>query len=393
MNSVPASCPDWLRRKIMKMGGTISFYEFMDTVLNDTKNGYYGSGKAQIGIKGDFVTSASLSDDFSLFIAKQVEDWLTQLLNQVNIPHKLNIIEFGAGEGLLVKGIIKYFLNKRIMEKISFKIIELNDGMRRKQFENLKYYLNMGIDISWINLNELENQSINGVVIANEVLDAFPVERIQVSDGNIYRQGISIDENKGNLVFKKINLTDEIVNGINYLQNELGINIPPENAPNEWITELHLNNSMWLENVYKKFNNGIFLIIDYAIDARRYYSNINSDGTLIAYKNQKASSDFLQSPGDCDLTCHLCNEILVNSAKRIGFEYEGFVKQGEALLSLGLAKELFEIQKDSNLDLSKALLKREALLRLVDPICLGDFKWFVFKKTKKEFKINTICLD
>ncbi len=61
MKSLPANNPDWLVKKIMKMGGTISFYDFMNFVLNDPINGYYGSGKAELGVRGDFVTSPSLS--------------------------------------------------------------------------------------------------------------------------------------------------------------------------------------------------------------------------------------------------------------------------------------------------------------------------------------------
>ena len=51
--------------KIIKMGGTISFYDFMNFALNDPINGYYGSGKVELGVRGDFVTSPSLSDDFA----------------------------------------------------------------------------------------------------------------------------------------------------------------------------------------------------------------------------------------------------------------------------------------------------------------------------------------
>ena len=60
------------------MGGTISFYDFMNFALNDPINGYYGSGKAKLGFRGDFVTSPSLSDDFAFLVGKQIEDWLIQ---------------------------------------------------------------------------------------------------------------------------------------------------------------------------------------------------------------------------------------------------------------------------------------------------------------------------
>ncbi len=68
------------------------------------------------------------------------------------------------------------------------------------------------------------------------------------------------------------------------------------------------------------------------------------------------------------------------------------LRLGEALLALGLAERLYGIQKEFKEDLSNALLRRETLLRLVDPVCLGDFKWFVFNKFKeKKMNINSSC--
>ena len=396
MKSIPANSPSWLSKKILQKGGTLSFYDFMHIALNDPINGYYGSGKALIGKDGDFVTSPSLSDDFASLLAIQIEDWLIQIKKSLDSHKKLTIVEFGSGNGSLIAGIIEYFLNKspRILENVSFKIIELNKGMIDKQKLRLKKFLKKGININWIDLNDIDDDCINGVVIANEVLDAFAVERIQYKDGTIYRQGVELDQKNQTLNFKNIPLTENLRNYIDEIKNILGIFIPPKNAPDEWTTELSINSFNWLESISKKIDNGILLIIDYAIDAKRYYSAHKNDGTIIAYKNQRAFRDILISPGDCDLTCHICSDILIYQAKLAGFESIGLAKQGEALLLLGLAQRIYEIQNNLKDNLSQALLKREALLRLVDPIALGDFKWFIFKKSiNKKFFIKTKCLN
>ena len=396
MNKFPANCPKWLKKQIHEKGGMLTFYDFMDIVLNDPNNGYYGSGKANLGINGDFATSPSLSNDFSFFIAIQIEEWLKQINNSKTFNGNLNIIEFGSGNGCLIKGIIYYFFNKnkQILENISFKIIELNQGMIIKQRENLKEFLSKGIDISWIKLEELEDKSINGIVIANEVLDAFPVERIQYSQGSLHQQCVSFDQKLGKLILLKNKLNENLKIKINYLKNKFGINIPPVKATEGWTTELHVYQSEWLKQIYKKLNFGILLIIDYAIDSKKYYSPQKNDGTILAYKNQRAFREILHSPGEFDLTCHICSDLLIYQAKLAGFESLGFVKQGEALLLLGLAQKLFEIQNNLKNDLSQALIRREAMLRLVDPICLGDFKWFVFKKSSnKEFSIKSKCIN
>ena len=395
MNKFPANSPKWLIKKINEKGGNVTFYEFMDIVLNDPNNGYYGSGKANLGINGDFVTSPSLTGDFSYFLSIQIEEWLEQIKNSTKFKGDFNIIEFGSGKGCLIKGIIHYFFinNKKILKDISFKIIELNPGMKIKQKNNLEEFLNYGVDISWIKFEDFKDKSINGIVIANEVLDAFPVERIQYSGEHLYQQSVAFNEKLGELFLCKNNLNENLRSRINYLKNQFGINIPPEHAPEGWTTELHMHHSEWLKQIYKKVNIGILLIIDYAIESKKYYSSKKHDGTLLAYKNQKAINDFLFSPGDCDLTCHICSDILILEAKDIGFGFNGIVKQGEALLLLGLAEKLYKIQKSYQNDISKALLKREALLRLVDPLCLGDFKWFIFEVAEQDvyFKSKCIC--
>ena len=135
------------------------------------------------------------------------------------------------------------------------------------------------------------------------------------------------------------------------------------------------------------------MIIDYAKEAKKYYNSKNSDGTIVSYENQKMTNDVLDSPGNCDLTSHVCIETLINDAETLGFDTVGITKQGEALLALGLAERLYGIQKEFKEDLSNALVRREALLRLVDPVCLGNFKWFVFKKfNEKKMNINSTCL-
>ncbi len=395
MNSLPVNNQEWLIKKIIKKGGIISFYEYMNFVLNDPNNGYYGSGRAILGSKGDFVTSPSISNDFAFLLSKQIDEWLIQLKSKSICGDKLSVIEFGAGDGSLMSGLLEYFFikNKKILKNVSFIIIEPNKGMIKKQQMKLQKYLKLGFDILWKSLGEFEDRSLNGIVLANEVLDALPVERVINLKGKMYRQGVSIDKESGRLFFKEITITKELEKCIASAKEKLDINIPPKDAKEGWTTEWHIDNKKWLKAIYAKINNGILLIIDYAKEAKSYYSISNSNGTLISYKSQKIVENVFESPGNCDLTSHICVESLIYDSETLGFETIGIVKQGEALLSLGLAQRLFEIQNELKDDISKALSRREALLRLVDPICLGDFKWFVFSKFKnKKTKINSSCI-
>ena len=114
MNSLPANNQEWLIKKIIKKGGTISFYEYMNFALNDPNYGYYGSGRAILGSKGDYVTSPSMSNDFAFLLSKQIDQWLMQLKSKSICDDKLSVIEFGAGDGSLMSGLLDdafYLLN------------------------------------------------------------------------------------------------------------------------------------------------------------------------------------------------------------------------------------------------------------------------------------------
>ena len=76
------------------MGGNISFYDYMDITLNDPINGYYGSGKAKLGIGGDFVTSPSMSNQFAILLSEQIRDWLEQFSRFYPASEKFTILEF-----------------------------------------------------------------------------------------------------------------------------------------------------------------------------------------------------------------------------------------------------------------------------------------------------------
>ena len=107
---------------------------------------------------------------------------------------------------------------------------------------------------------------------------------------------------------------------------------------------------------------------------------MRKEGTLISYRNQGANPNVLKDAGLCDLTAHLCIESTINYALTNGWKFMGETRQGQALLALGLSNFLYSLQKSSSNDLSAALNRRESLLRLVDPIGLGEFRWLAFQK-------------
>ena len=191
-----ARCPQWLIDRIRSCGGSISFYKYMDLVLNDSENGFYSTGRLKIGKDGDFCTSPSLSNDFACLLAIQIVDWLLDLEKAGIDSELLSLVEIGPGEGTFSKDLIEAIckISPALKSKIELVLVEPNVGLRKRQekvVNDLK-----GVNCRWSSLEELTLKPVAGVVIANEVLDAFPVERLIFRNNKVFWQGVSLKKKK-----------------------------------------------------------------------------------------------------------------------------------------------------------------------------------------------------
>tara|TARA_B100001250_G_scaffold367527_1_gene349630 strand:- start:1427 stop:2632 length:1206 start_codon:yes stop_codon:yes gene_type:complete len=377
-----ARCPEWLIDRITTCGGSISFYKYMDLVLNDTENGFYSTGRLKIGKDGDFCTSPSLSNDFARLLAIQVVEWLIGLEKAGTDTDLLTLVEIGPGEGTLSRDLIEAIseLAPSLLSKIELVLVELNLGMRKRQekvVNNIK-----GVNCRWSNIEELILKPVTGVVIANEVLDAFPVERLVFRNNKVFRQGVSLKKIKDeySMEFVDLELTFAIKKFLKDSTSLLEIEFPPKNICNGWITEWHCDVPNFFGELSRTLINGSLLVVDYALESKRYYNAMRKNGTIISYRNQEANPYILKDAGFCDLTAHLCIESTINYALTNGWKFLGETRQGQALLALGLSRFLYSLQNTSSSDLSALLNRRESLLRLVDPLGLGEFRWLAFQK-------------
>ncbi len=394
-------CPDWLANRLEKHGGSISFHKYMEWVLSDPKFGAYGSGKLRIGKRGDFATSPSLGPEFGELLAVQIAGWFHQIVKIIDSDKPLTLVEFGSGEGHLICDLVNSLrkLSPDFISRLEIVLVESNQGMIDRQLDFIGSKLEL--PVRWSTLEELAAEPVIGVMIANEVLDAFPVERIILKNHELNQQSVTLSTENGNpsIFYKESPLTSDLEDLLIEYKSNLGIEIPPNNAPNNWTTELHIELETWLAKVSRSLLMGTLLVIDYALEAERYYNISRLSGTLLAYKNQSSSDELLFEPGNYDITAHLCLETLIYEAEKSGWNLLGKVKQGQALLALGLAQRLTDLQKFQAFNLKEALNRRENLLRLVDPYLLGGFYWIAFEKNiispnkYNDFTLSSLFLE
>ena len=344
----------------------------MDWALHHPEHGYYGSGRVQIGPQGDFATSPSLGPDFATLLGRQLIDLLRTLPDQTG---RLSLVEVGPGEGDLAADLQAVLACHApdLIERCELVLVERSACLRQRQQHRLEGV--SGCPVRWCSIEELQAAPVQGVVLAHELLDAFPVDRLVLHQGELQLQGVRLQQQN------QLNWTTLAIPAP--LQKELessGIVLPPPGSDDGWTTEWHSTLRPWLASLASSVTDGALLVIDYALEASRYYTARRSEGTLMAYCKGIAGLSPLVHAGEQDLTAHLCIETLTQAAAHSGWQLQDQRRQGEALLALGLASDLHALQQLPATELAQALKRREALLRLVDPAALGDFRWLLYSR-------------
>ena len=405
VRSHPAApaCPDWLATRLERAGGSVPFQTFMAWALHDPSHGAYGNGALRIGPSGDFATAPSLGPEFAALLAPQVADWLTALaeLNARAQPpaspapsgsnppppgeveaggRPLALIEAGPGEGSLALQLAQALAEgwPALARCCELVLLEPNPGMEARQRQLLAA---SPLPVRWSDAATLAAAPLRGVLLAHEVLDALAVERIVQRGERWHRQHVALEG--GGLRWRVGEpLETELEPQLEAELRALGL-LSPEGRANRregWCTELHPQLEPWLRQAAAGLERGWLLVIDYALEAWRYYAPQRADGTLMAYRQQRAGADPLADAGRCDLTAHVCLDSLERAAAATGWRWRGSCRQGEALLALGLAERLEGLQHQPDVPLPHLLRRRESLLRLVDPGCLGDFRWVALQR-------------
>ncbi|TGG93763.1 MAG: SAM-dependent methyltransferase [Aphanocapsa feldmannii 277cV] len=365
--------PPWLVQRLREHGGRVDFATYMAWVLHDADHGAYGSGHLQIGPAGDFTTSTSLGPCFIDGLLPQI----LQALDCLAVAHSgpLSVVEWGPGEGHGAAQLAAALLEARpsLRERLELVLVEPNPGLARRQAERLA-----AARLPWrhASTETLQRAPVVGLHLANEVLDALPVRRLCRRDAVLRWLDVALCGCGNDLSLAWAEgkpLTTAELDALRSLGSD-----PLSPAYGEgWTTEWNAAAGDWLTNAAGCLVSGWLWLIDYALEARRYFSPRRASGTLMTYYRQQAGSDPFARPGQSDLTAHLCLELIIRQARAAGYEPLGQVRQGEGLLALGLAGRLAALSAPDGPDLAERLRRREAMLRLVDPAGLGDFRWIL----------------
>ncbi len=347
----------------------ISFAEFMHRALYEPELGYYVSGSRKLGAKGDFVTAPEISSSFSECLALQCQ----QIFGELDAP---SILEFGAGSGVMAADILLSLERARSLPQ-AYLILEVSPDLQERQQQTLQEKCpHLLSSVLW--LKELP-KNFEGVVLANEVLDAMPVHCFEIQNGKIVENGVVVDG--GGFIWQAKNGTPAQA----AIQERLGPSLHcadsgemKENLLIEgYSSEICLAIKPWLAALYSSMKRGVVLLVDYGFPEREYYHPDRDQGTLMCHYRHYAHTDPFLYVGLQDITAHVDFTAVAKAAFEAGFKIMAYTNQANFLMSLGVLSNT----DAAALDMQQNYKHAQSLKKLLLPSEMGElFKVIALQK-------------
>ncbi len=339
---------DFLARDIAQAGGWISFERFMDLALYAPGLGYYSAGAHKFGRGGDFTTAPEISGLFGACVARQC----AHVLSAMNGG---SILEAGAGSGRLAADILARLEALGQLPR-EYWILEVSADLRDRQRRRLEQRLPHLMDrVRW--LERPPETPFDGIVLANEVLDALPVVRFRWYRDRVQELGVVM--RAGRFDWEARPASEAVADACRGLRDAGAAEAWDDGYVSEYCPRL----AAWTHSVTSALQSGAALWFDYGLPRRQYYLPERHDGTLICHFRQHAHGDALLYPGLQDLSAWVDFTRLAEACRPAGFDLAGFCTQAHFLAGTGIDQEMRSMAgTDDNLFARLAQQARQLLL-------------------------------
>ncbi len=329
-HSAKESLPESLRRRgealrkrisiAIRQRGPMPFDRYMELALYAPGTGYYTGGLRKFGAEGDFTTAPECSPLFAGCLARQC----MQVLHPGD-----ELIEFGAGSGQLAADLL-IALDELNSLPERYRIVELSADLRARQQQTLRELAPRYLEyIDWI---ERLPEHHDGVIIANEVLDAMPVSRFLHTGAGLMEMFVDDKEGKLKSVWHRVQTP-----GLAAFIEE---NVPLDSLPIPYLSEVAPRAAAWIDAIGRIPGRRLMLLIDYGYPRGEYYLPERDQGTLMCYFRHQAHEDPLRHPGIQDITAHVDFTAVARAAQAAGMTVAGYTSQANFLLASGLEAQL-----------------------------------------------------
>ncbi len=342
-----------IRREIDARGGMIGFARYMELALYAPGLGYYSAGLPKFGAAGDFVTAPELSPLFARCVARQCAQVLTLLGGG-------DVLEAGAGTGLLASGVLQQLQALDCLPDRYF-ILETSADLRERQRCCLQELpADLAARVQW--LDALPPGRFRGVVLANEVLDAMPVQRFRRRSSGVDELMVAVAPDR--LIWHAVPACDpRLVERVAGIEQAIGARLPEG-----YESEIHRAADGWIASVADSLEAGMVFIIDYGYPRREYYHLERSRGTLRCHYRHHAHDDPLLLVGLQDITSHVDFTAVAETAVAAGMGVAGYTTQAYFLFATGITAFAQEGEQNDRQRLATA----QQIKRLTMPGEMGE---------------------
>jgi len=340
--------------------GPLSIAEYMESALFEPGIGYYSAGLSKLGSGGDFTTAPELGDVFARCLVHAMQPVIPQL------DGGFSILEIGAGSGRLARDILTALT---AAPPVQYLILERSADLRQRQQQQLSQLPGaLRKRVVWL---DQPPAGMRGVILANEVADALPVERFQIRSGTVLQQVVDVSNDGLVTAFRPA--PKALENAVQALLQRL-----PDGLPDGYCSEINPWLGAWLESIVGGLECGAVLLADYGYPEREYYSPRRNSGTLRCFYRHRMHENPLLWPGLQDITASVNFTELARAGAASGLEFSGYTSQAGFLLDAGLEQVLSGME---TLPEQQRLALSEQVKRLTLPGEMGErYQLLSFKR-------------
>jgi SAM-dependent MidA family methyltransferase len=347
----------------------ISFRDYMELCLYHKLYGYYMRNESKIGKEGDFYTSSSIGQIMGEMLAK----WMLKQKKETSMitAKGITIVEWGGGTGRMANQILSYLRTNDPIEyqHAQYILIEASDYHRDLQMKELTEHaerIQFKTEKEW-----LLGPAIPGAfVLANELLDAFPVHRVVRKEGQLYEIYVAWDEQGEAFAEAYYPIDDGLLQQLSDQQLRLA---------EGQVIEVNLEAPAWIHRIGGKLQQGTMVLIDYGHRSEELYAKHRMHGTLMCYHKHQAHDNPYIHVGQQDITAHVDFTACEKAGSAAGFQELSYCTQTEFLVTAGILEELQE--HDSRDPFSPVIRRNRTIRQLLFSDQMGDtFKVLVMHK-------------